>query len=595
MSTLAESVKLRRKGGGFLIEEITPELVFTPEDFSDEQKMIAKMTEEFMINEVLPLVERMEKQDHTATVEALRKAAELGLCGIEVSEKYGGLGLDKASAMLVAEKLTRYASFAVSYGGHTGIGTLPIVYFGTEDQKTKYLPRLVSAELLSAYALTEPWSGSDALAARAKAVLSPDGKEYILNGTKRWITNAGFADVFITFAKIDGDKFSCFIIEKNFPGVSTGAEEKKMGIKGSSTRELILEDARVPAENLLGEIGKGHKIAFNILNIGRFKLGAACIGGAKNCIEESVRYANERQQFGRSIGSFGAIKHKLAEMAIRTFVGETIVYRTAGLLDGALAEVDVNDPQQALKAMEEYAVECATIKVLSTEYLDYVVDEAVQIFGGYGYSQEYPVERPYRDSRINRIFEGTNEINRLLIVGMLLKRAMSGELALLPAAQKLQDELLEIPETEEEADSPFSREKKAVRNIKKVALLTAALAVQKYSNQLEEEQEVVTHISDIVMEAYAAESALLRSQKLYATNGEEKAGPYVWMAGTYINDAMNRAELHARDILAAVSEGDSLRTNLAALRRFLKVVPINTIDLRRKVADVMLSANKYPF
>lgn len=592
---IATDTKLGKKGGGFLIEEISFEDVFTPEDFTEEQKMIAQMSDEFMANEVLPLKDRMESGDHQATVRALRKAAELGLCGIEVPEKYTGMGLDKASAMLVAEKMTRYGSFAVSYGGHTGIGTLPIVYFGTEEQKKKYLPRLVSGELLSAYALTEPWSGSDALAARAKAMLSPDGKEYILNGTKRWITNAGFADIFITFAKVDGDKFSCFIIEKTFPGVSTGAEEKKMGIKGSSTRELILEDARVPVENLLGEIGKGHKIAFNILNIGRFKLGAACIGGAKHCIVESVRYANERQQFGRPIGSFGAIKHKLAEMAIRTFVGETIVYRTAGLLDGALALVDIEVPQQALKAMEEFAIECAAIKVKSSEFLDYVVDESVQIFGGYGYSQEYPVEMPYRDSRINRIFEGTNEINRLLIVGMLLKRAFSGELPLIAASQKLQDELLGFPGVEEEEETLFSRERRAVQNMKKAGLLTAGLAVQKYASGLEEEQEIMTHISDIVMEAFAAESALLRTEKIHAKQGEQAAASYIWMTSSYVNDAVARVEEHAKAILAAVSEGDTLRTNLAALRRFTKFTPINTIELRRKVADVMLAANKYPF
>lgn len=591
----ATDTKVGKKGGAFLIEEIGFEDVFTPEDFTEEQKMIAQMSEEFMANEVLPLKDRMESGDHSATVEALRKAAELGLCGVEVPEKYTGMGLDKASAMLVAEKMTRYGSFAVSYGGHTGIGTLPIVYFGTEEQKKKYLPRLVSGELLSAYALTEPWSGSDALAARAKAILSPDGKEYILNGTKRWITNAGFADVFITFAKVDADKFSCFIIEKTFPGVSTGAEEKKMGIKGSSTRELILEDARVPVENLLGEIGKGHKIAFNILNIGRFKLGAACIGGAKHCIGESVRYANERQQFGRPIGSFGAIKHKLAEMAIRTFVGETIVYRTAGLLDGALAMVDIEVPQQALKAMEEFAIECAAIKVKSSEFLDYVVDESVQIFGGYGYSQEYPVEMPYRDSRINRIFEGTNEINRLLIVGMLLKRAFSGELPLMAATQKLQDELLGFPGVEEEEETLFSRERRAVRNMKKAGLLTAGLAVQKYASGLEEEQEIMTHISDIVMEAFAAESALLRTEKIHAKQGEQAAASYIWMTSAYVNDAVARVEENAKTILAAVSEGDTLRTNLAALRRFTKFTPINSIELRRKVADVMLAANKYPF
>lgn len=596
MSTATTNdIKLALKGGGFLLEETLPEELFTPEDFSEEQQMIAQTTEDFVTKEVLPQRDRMEHQEFQVTVDLLRKAADLGLCGVEVPEKYGGLGLDKASAMLVSEKLTRYGSFAVSFGGHTGIGTLPIVYFGNEDQKKKYLPKLVTSELLSAYALTEPWSGSDALAARAKAVLSPDGKEYIINGTKFWITNAGFADIFITFAKIDGDKFSCFIIEKNFPGVSTAAEERKIGIKGSSTRALILEDARVPVENVLGEIGQGHKIAFNILNIGRFKLGAACVGGSKNLISETVKYANERQQFGRPIGSFGAIKHKLAEMAIRTFAGESMVYRTAGLLDGALARVDVDDPKQALKAMEEYAIECAIIKVMASEYLDYVVDEAVQTFGGYGYSEEYPAAMPYRDSRINRIFEGTNEINRLLTTGTLLKRAMKGQLPLLAAAQKLMDEVLGFPGLEEEEETVLSREVKMVKNIKKIALLTAGMAVQKYLTAIEEQQEVLSNISDIVMEAFAGESAVVRTLKLVQHRGEEKSRSYIRMTQCYVNDAMNRAELRAKETLANLSEGDILRTNLAALKRFVKFLPLNSIELRQQIADTMLAANRYPF
>jgi alkylation response protein AidB-like acyl-CoA dehydrogenase len=595
MSTVLEELKLGMKGGGFLVEEVSPSDVFTPEDFSEEQKMIAQTVEEFMVNDVLPQKERMEKKDLSATIELLKKAADLGLCGVEVPEKYSGLGLDKVSAMLVAEKMTKYGSFAVSYGGHTGIGSLPIVYFGTEEQKKKYLPKLVSSELLSSYALTEAQSGSDALAARTTAVLSPDGKEYILNGTKMWITNAGFADIFITFAKIDGDKFSCFIVEKGFPGVSTGAEERKMGINGSSTRTVILEDARVPAENLLGEIGKGHKIAFNILNIGRFKLGAACLGGAKNCIDVAVKYANERHQFGKSIGSFGAIKHKLGEMATRAFVGDSMVYRTAGLLDGALARVDLEDPQQALKAMEEYAVECAAIKVMGSEFLDYIVDEAVQIFGGYGYSQEYPVEMAYRDARINRIFEGTNEINRLLVLGMLLKRTMKGELPLMAAAQKLQDEVLAFASPEEDGGGLLDRERKAVRNIKKIGLLTAGLALQKYMAAIEEEQEIMSMLSDIVMEAWAAESVLLRTLKMADSAGKEKAHFYVLMTQLYINDAIGRVEDRAKNVMAAISEGDMLRTNLAALKRFLKFSPLNTIEIRRKLADKMLEANTYPF
>ncbi|HJZ12553.1 MAG TPA: acyl-CoA dehydrogenase family protein [Acidobacteriota bacterium] len=593
MSISTQEIKLGLKGGGFLLEEVQSDEVFTPEDFTEEQRMIAQTVDDFMINEVLPLREKIEHGELQITVDLLQKAAELGLCGVEIPEKYGGLGLDKVSGMLVVEKMTRYASFAVSFGGHTGIGTMPIVYFGTEQQKEKYLPKIVTAEWLSSYALTEAGSGSDALAARATAVLSPDGKEWILNGTKMWITNAGFADLFITFAKVDGDKFSCFIVEKNFPGVSTGAEERKMGIKGSSTRVLILEDARVPAENLLGEIGKGHLIAFNILNIGRFKLGAACNGGAKNCIDHTVKYANERHQFGRSIGSFGAIKHKLAEMAILTFVGESMIYRTAGLLDAALA--DVTDPKEALKAMEEYAIECAAIKVLGSEFLDYVTDESVQIYGGNGYSQEYPAEMAYRDSRINRIFEGTNEINRLLITGMLLKRAMKGQLPLFAAAQKLQDEVLGMAQVSGEDDALFSREKKIVSNIKKIALMAAGLAVQKYLTQIEEQQEILGLISDIVMEAFAAESILLRTEKMVKSHGEEKAQNSVFMTKVYADDAIARVEKQAKEILAAVSEGDMLRTNLAAMRRFLKFMPINTIEARQAIANFMLETNRYPF
>ncbi len=595
MTAIAEEIKLSMKGGGFLLEEIQPEEMLTPEDFTEEQRMISQTVEEFVNGEILTVRDRIEHGEIQVTVDLLRKAGELGLCGIEVPEKYGGLGLDKVCAMLVMEKMSKYGSFAVSFGGHTGIGTLPIVYFGNEEQKKKYLPRFVTGELLSSYALTEPGSGSDALAARTTAVLSPDGKEYILNGTKMWITNAGFADVFITFAKIDGDKFSCFIVEKGNPGVSTGAEERKMGIKGSSTRILNLEDARVPAENLLGEIGKGHQIAFNILNIGRFKLGAACVGGSKNCISYSITHANERQQFGREIGSFGAIKHKIAEMAIRTFVSESMVYRTAGLLDGALSHVNVENPREALKAMEEYAIECAAIKVLGSEYLDYVVDEAVQIFGGLGYSQEYPVETAYRDSRINRIFEGTNEINRLLITGMLLKRAMKGQLPLLGAAQKLEDEVLGFAAPEGDEDALLAREARITKNVKKVALLAVGLSIQKYLTALEEQQEILGHISDIVMEAYALESALVRAKKLISAQGEEKAQNYVLMTRCFANDAVNRVEIHAKEILAAISEGDMLRTNLVALKRFLKFAPVNTIVIRQKLADVLRAAGKYCF
>ncbi|MGE5683216.1 MAG: acyl-CoA dehydrogenase family protein [Bacillota bacterium] len=584
------------KGGSFLLQENEPMDIFTPEDFTEQQQMIAQTTSDFADNEVMPVINEIDEQKEGLSVSLLRKAGELGLLSIDIPEEYGGLGLDKTSSMLVAEHIGRTGAWAVSHGAHTGIGTLPIVYFGTEEQKRKYLPKFATGEWISSYSLSEPGSGSDALSAKTTARLSEDGKHYILNGTKMWLSNAGFADVYITFAKIDGDKFSCFIIEKNFPGVSTAAEEKKMGIKGSSTRQLILESAMVPVENLLGEIGRGHIIAFNILNVGRFKLGAAVIGAAKKAISNSIKYANTRYQFNQPISNFGAIKHKLAEMVIKTFVGESIVYRTAGMIDRILENIDKDSSEvsrQILKGIEEYAVECSIIKVYCSEILDYAVDEAVQIYGGYGYSEEYPVARQYRDSRINRIFEGTNEINRLLIPGMLLKRSMKGELGLLTAAMQLSNELLSLTPTEEDTDDIFSVERRLIRNAKKIAIMTLGLAAQKYMDKISEEQEVLCKISDIIMETYAMESTLLRIDKKIKSGKSDDI--YVDILKTFVNDTMSKIEIFARDVLTVTAEGDMLRTYLTALKRFTKFTPLNTVLMRRKIAEKLIEKEVYDF
>lgn len=592
MSAVVEEKKII-KGGAFLIEERTPAEVFTPEDFTEEQRMIAETTREFIDGEVRPRIPELEKHDWALSRELVKQSADLGLVGAVIPEEYSGLGLDQTSGTLIAENMGRAASFAVTFGAQTGIGTLPIVYFGTEETKQKYLPRIVSGEIIPAYALTEAGSGSDALAAKATARLSEDGKFYVLNGEKMWISNAGFADLFIVFAKVDGDKFSGFVVEAG-EGVKTGEEEHKMGIKGSSTRALILQDAKVPVENLLGEVGKGHIIAFNILNIGRFKLGAACCGGMKLMIHESVRYANERHQFGKPISSFGAIKAKLAEMAIRTWVGEAMTYRTVGLIESAIG--DTKDPGAKLRSIEEYAVECSIIKVALSEYCDFVADEMVQIYGGYGYSADYPAEQAYRDSRINRIFEGTNEINRMLIPGMLMRRAMKGQLALLPAAQALMDEVLSpsMPSFDED-EGVLAAEMKLAQNAKKVALMALGTAAQKYMMALADQQEILMGVADITIDAYAMESAILRAQKLAAARGEEAAARYLDMTRVFCNDAVERIEATAKNTLAAMSEGDELRTLLAALRRFTKWTPVNTVAARQRIADVLIKANKYTY
>ena len=584
------------KGGSFLIEESTPGSIFTPGDFNEEHRMIADTTRQFMDAEVLPRIGELENKDWKLARELVKQAADLGLVGASIPEEYGGLGLDQTSGALIAENIGRSASFATTLGAQSGIGLLPIVYFGTEAAKQKYLPKIAAGELITAYALTEAGSGSDAMAAKAAAKLSDDGKHYLLNGEKMFITNGGFADIFIVFAKVDGDKFSAFIVERQ-EGCKPGAEEHKMGIKGSSTTPLILADAQAPMENLLGEIGKGHKIAFNILNIGRFKLGAMCLGGMKLAISESVRYANERQQFGKSISSFGAIKSKLGEMAIRTWVGEAMIFRTLGMIEGGLSAVeDSKDMDARLRAIEEYAAECSIIKVALSEYCNYITDEMVQIFGGYGYSADYPAERAYRDTRINRIFEGTNEINRMLIPGRLMKAALSGRLALLPAAQALMDEILSPSMPSFDTDeSLLANELKLMQNAKKVALMTLGTAAQKYMMGLADEQEVLLGVADIIMDTYAMESAILRTQKMAASQSEDTLARYVDMTRVFCNDAVERIETQAKNTLAAMAEGDELRTLLAALRRFTKMTPMNTVAARQRIANAMIEANKYVY
>ncbi len=557
------------KGGSFLIEERQPADVFTAEDLSAEHLAIARTADEFWANEVVPHMDAIQHQEPGVAVRALRKSAELGLTAMAIPEAYGGLELDLGSAMVVAEHVARDGSYAAWHGAHTGIGTLPLVFFGTEEQKRKYLPKLATAEMIAAYALTEPHAGSDALAARTRADLSADGSHYVLNGQKMWITNGGAADLFTVFAKIGGEKFTAFLVERAFGGVTSGAEEKKMGIKGSSTTAVYFDNVRVPAENLLGEIGRGHIIAFNILNIGRLKLGPFALGGAKNVLAVSLKYAKERKAFGSSIAEFGAIQHKLAEMAIRIFVAESVVWRTVGLIA----------PEESLKTIEEYAIECSIVKVYASEMLDYVVDEGVQIHGGYGYHQDYAVERAYCDSRINRIFEGTNEINRLLITGMLLKRAARGQLALVAAAQRVAGALMggcAGPSTDAEAE--------LVSSAKKIALLVMGIAYQTFALELEKQQEVLMSIADIVMEVFAMESAWLRVAK----NGAGRE-----LCAVFLRDAMSRVEFAARTVLAASSAGDGLRTNLAMLRRFAKYDPVDAIAMRRVIARRLLAAERY--
>ena len=581
----------KTRGGAFLVEDRSFQEIFSPEDFTDEHRAIARTTEDFFNKEVAPNVEEIQHHKPGLAVSILRKSAELGLTAVVIPEKFGGMEMDLTSAMVVAEGVSKDGSYSAWHGAHTGIGTLPLLMFGTEEQKKKYLPKLASAEMVAAYCLSEAHAGSDALAAKTRADLSEDGTHYVLNGQKMWITNGGSADLYTIFAKVGGEKFTAFLVERAWPGVQPGAEEKKMGIKGSSTTPVFLDNVKVPIENVLGEIGRGHIIAFNILNLGRLKLGPFVVGGCKEILRISLKYAKERKAFGKSIAEFGMIQHKLAEMAIRTFAAETMSYRVVGMIDSHLAGWNWEQPDAAgtlLKAVEEFAAECSYIKVFASESLDYVADEGVQIHGGYGYHQDYHVERAYRDSRINRIFEGTNEINRMLATGYLLKRAQRGQLPLVEAVKKLQAELLAGPRLS--AGNDGDEESKLTASAKKIALLTLGVAYQRYGNDLEKEQEVIAGLTDIAMNAFAMESVVLRTQKLTAAGKGECARQ---MCAVFVREAMETVEMAARAVLAGCVEGDTLRTNMAVLRRFAKFDPVNAIALRRGIAEHLLGLERY--
>ena len=582
-------------GGRYIVEDADPMRVVTPEDFTEEQRMLADAVRAFVERDVVPRDAEIEKLDYGLTVELMRKAGEVGLLGADVPEAYGGLGLDKVSTTLLAETLAPASSFALSVGAHTGIGTLPIAFFGTPEQKRRWLPDLASGVRIAAYCLTEPGSGSDALGARTTAKLAEDGEHYVLNGSKQYITNAGFADVFIVYAKVDGEHFSAFVVERGTPGFQIGPEERKMGIKGSSTRPLFFEDAAVPADHLLGEVGKGHLIAFNILNIGRFKLSAGCLGGMKEAIALSAAYANTRKQFGKPISSFPLVAAKLADMNAYAYVAESMVYRTAGLIDDSLAGADLEGPTggiEAAKAIAEYAIECSINKVFASEAMDRIVDEGVQIHGGCGYIREYKIERLYRDSRINRIFEGTNEINRLLIPATLIRRALKGDLPLIAKAQEAQEELLHPSPASQPRNEPLDRESAIVSALKKTFLMTGGLAIQTHGLRLDREQEIVAALADAMIELYALESALLRTRKLARANAEAAAHA-VDMTALYAEEALEHSGRRSRQLLAGLASGESLRLHLSVLKRLLKFEPGDASALRRRIAARVVAAERY--
>ena len=587
------------KGGAFLIESISPQDIFTPEDFTEEHRLIAKATTDFVTGEVQPVIEEIEAQKEGLLPNLVKKAGELGLLSADIAEEYGGQNLDKISSLLITEKMALGGgSFFVAFVVQTGIGTLPIVFFGNQGQKRRYLPTIVTGQKITAYALTEPEAGSDALNAKTTATLSPDGKYYILNGQKQFISNAGFADLFVTYGKVEGKKFTAFIVERNFEGVSVDEEEKKMGVKGSSTRSVIFTDVKVPVENVLGEVGRGHVVAFNTLNIGRLKLGPSCVGESKIALQEAVSYAKQRVQFGKPICQFGLIQHKIAEMAIQIFVTESMVYRTAGLIDRILRGIDHQSEDsgiQMAKGIEEYAIEDSINKVYSTEMRDYVVDEALQVFGGYGYIQDYPVERYYRDSRINRIWDGTNEINRLLIMDMLMKRAMKNRLPLHEAVQKVKSELPTLGLAVEVESRKLTLQVEMVERSKKIALLVTGVALQRDTMELGGDQEILALISNMVIEAFAMESGLLRALKSIKRFGDEKFEIQKAMMKVYINDAFERVKGFARQATAAMADGETLKEQLTVQKKLTNLTPINTIALRREIADSVIKMGRYPF
>lgn len=592
---MSNTTEKRFKGGGFLLEDMEPAHIFTLEDLTEEQQMIARTTKDFVEKEVLPYVDEIEQHQFQHTTRLLKKAGELGLLGADVPEEYGGLGLDKISSTLISEEFSKAGAFGLSHGAHVGIGTLPIVFFGTNEQKSKYLPGLASGETFAAYALTEPGSGSDALSAKTTAVLNEAGTHYVLNGEKQWITNSAFADVFIVYAKVDGEKFTAFIVERTFAGVSTGPEEKKMGIKGSSTRTLILEDVAVPVDNVLGEIGRGHVIAFNILNIGRYKLGVGCIGGAKRALELAATYATERKQFKTTIASFALIQEKLASMATEIYASESAIYRTGGLIESrfaSLSEEEKNDGRAVASAIAEYAIECSLNKFAGSETLDFVADEAVQIHGGYGFMAEYEVERIYRDSRINRIFEGTNEINRLLVPGTLMRKALKGDLPFLQKAQALQEELMLLMPQEID-DTPLAQETHLLAMAKKVFLMVAGAGAQKYGAQLDQEQEVLAAVADIVSDIYSMESAILRTQKAFDASSPENEQQKLLLTEVFTQEAINRIEANAKKALSYMEEGDTLRTMLSMLRKLTRHQPVNVVAKKREIAKAIIAEKQY--